>query len=182
MANIGRGFIASVKSYKGFVYVDIRHYYGNDQKPGIPGITLNKAQWTQYRLEAPKVIDAVEVNQEIPLGGGKVLGMIKGKLYLGKYDENREIPKRNRVVVEPEMYHLLKEAYVMLEDELFRLNEYEEDVPVKNKKRVVEDDEEDFGAIPKKKTKVEETPEAFVDELFGTLEKKTKKPRKAKSI
>ena len=179
MANIGRGFIASVKSYKGYEYVDIRHYYGKEQKPGIPGITLNKAQWSQYRLEAPKVIDAVEVNHEIPLGGGKVLGMLDGKMYLGKYDENREIPKRNRVIMEPEMYHLLRGAYVMLEDELFRLTE---DELFRLTETMSEADKDDFGAIPMKKTKVEETPEAFVEQLFGTLEKKTKKPRKAKSL
>ncbi|KAF4584774.1 hypothetical protein EYR38_002005 [Pleurotus pulmonarius] len=46
---------ASIGSFKGHTYVDIRRYFGLDEKPTKQGITLNKAQWEILKANFGKI-------------------------------------------------------------------------------------------------------------------------------
>ncbi|EED84567.1 predicted protein [Postia placenta Mad-698-R] len=58
--DLGKKRRATVRAFKGTVFLDIREYYGQegDEKPGKKGVTLNQEQWEKLK-EGQDAIDAL---------------------------------------------------------------------------------------------------------------------------
>ena len=77
MVDIGRDYLATVKRYNGWMYLDIRRHYkpsGEENlTPGVPGMSLSQSQWGRFKAEAPEVVTE-NADQEIDLVGDRAFG------------------------------------------------------------------------------------------------------------
>jgi len=60
--DLGNKRRATVRKFKGAVFIDLREYYGDDddEKPGKKGIALNKAQWDILKENASTIDSLIQ--------------------------------------------------------------------------------------------------------------------------
>ena len=128
MVDISRGFQARVKEYGGIAFMDIRRYYtapeGGSLRPGIPGVTLPRESWENFKEVHQQVMDPMGNNIEVDLGRFRALGTYRGGIYMCRYRTYGDQPlnmKRDYIIMNRKMIDSLLTAAPLLDADFGRL-------------------------------------------------------------